>query len=245
MPVNYISTLLTREEFFDKAYQKGKSRAYENITKVAINNFDSFCLDKYGLPTNQIMEDMREEISKTQDFSKVLKLLQDFVDWLGVDHPELKTKNNQPIKSKVPQAIRNYVSRARKYMKLYEGIKVDAEDFVDYVVIPADENDEEPEPLLKEELKLIVENITNPRRRTMIMFMKDTRARILETLRVKKKYFDLTTDPITVIFPKAIVKGKTKKRTLFITRSTRCSTYIKFGYCFFFKLCPPVFLFLS
>ena len=71
-------------------------------------------------------------------------------------------------------------------MKLCEGIKIYTEDFADYVVIPADENGEEPEPLLKEELKLIIENITNPRRRTMIMFMKDTRARILETLRVKK-----------------------------------------------------------
>ena len=131
MPVNYISTLLTREEFFDKAYQKGKSRAHERLTKSALSNFDSFCLDKYGFETKKIMEDLREEIADTQDVSKVLKLLQDFVDWL-------------------------------------------------------DENGEEPEPLLKEELKLIIENITNPRRRTMIMFMKDTRARILETLRVKK-----------------------------------------------------------
>ena len=186
MPVNYISTLLTREEFFDKAYQKGKSRAHERLTKSALSNFDSFCLDKYGFETKKIMEDLREEIADTQDVSKVLKLLQDFVDWLGVDHPELRTKGNQPVKSKVPQSIRNYVSRARKYMKLCEGIKIYTEDFADYVVIPADENGEEPEPLLKEELKLIIENITNPRRRTMIMFMKDTRARILETLRVKK-----------------------------------------------------------
>ncbi len=52
------------------------------------------------------------------------------------------------------------------------------------------------------------------------MFMKDTRARIPGTLPVKKKYFDLTADPITVILPKAIVKVETKKRTLFITRET-------------------------
>ena len=105
MPVNYISTLLTREEFFDKAYQKGKSRAHEEffdkayqkgksraherLTKSALSNFDSFCLDKYGFETKKIMEDLREEIADTQDVSKVLKLLQDFVDWLGVDHPEL------------------------------------------------------------------------------------------------------------------------------------------------------------
>jgi len=220
VPVSYISELLTREEFFDKAFQKGKSKSYERLTRTAISNLDSFCLDKYGMQTDKIIKDLKEEIKETQDVTKALKFLQDFVDWLAVDHPNLRTKNNQPIESKVPQAIRNYVSRARKYMKLCGGVKIDAEDYADYVVIPADENDEQPEPLLKEELKLILENITNPRRRAMTMFMKDTRARILETMRVKKKYFDLTKNPITITLPKSIVKGKTMKRTVFLTRET-------------------------
>jgi len=218
--VTYISELLTREEFFEKAYQKGKSESYKKLTKTAINNLDTFCLDKYQRQTDQIMKDLREEIKQTQDVTKALKLLQDFVDWLAIDHPDLRTKTNQPIVSKVPQAIRNYVSRARKFMKLCGGIKIDAEDFADYVVIPADENDEEPEPILKEELKLILENITNPRRKGSIMYMKDTASRILETMRVKKKYIDFTTDPITINIPKSIVKGKTKKRTVFLTRET-------------------------
>jgi len=220
MPVSYISELLTREEFFDKAFQKGKSKAYEKLTKSAINNLDAFCLDKYHLQTDKIIKDLREEIKETQDVTKALKFLQDFVDWLVLDHPDLRTKNNQPIESKVPQAIRNYVSRARKYMKLCGGVKIDVEDFVDYVVVPADENDEEPEPLLKEDLKLILENITKPRRKASVMYMKDTAARILETMRVKKKYFDLSTDPVTVNIPKSTVKGKTKKRTAFLTRET-------------------------
>jgi len=220
MVVTYISELLTREEFYDKAFQKGKSKAYERLTRTAISNLDAFCLDKYKIQTDKILEDLKKEIKETQDVTKALKFLQDFVDWLGIDHPNLRTKNNQPIESKVPQAIRNYVSRTRKYMKLCGGVKIDTEDYVDYVVIPADENDEEPEPLLKEELKLILENIPKPRRRAMVMFMKDTRARILETMRVKKKYFDLSKDPITIILPKSIVKGKTMKRTVFLTRET-------------------------
>jgi len=220
MSVTYISELLTREEFYDKAFQKGKSKAYERLTRAAISNLDSFCIDKYGRQTDEVIKDLREEIKKTQDVTKALRFLQAFVDWLAIDHLDLLTKNKRPVKSKVPQAIRNYVSRARKYMKLCGGIKIDVEDFADYVVVPADENDEEPEPLLKEELKLILENIPNPRRRMMVMFMKDTRARILETLRMKRKYFDLTTNPITITLPKSIVKGKTMKRTVFLTRET-------------------------
>jgi len=195
-------------------------RTVEKLTRTTINNLDTFCIDKYSRQTDKIIKDLREEIKQTQDVSKALKFLQDFVDWLAVEHPDLKDKTGKPIQSKVPQAIRNYVSRARKYMKLCGGVKIDAEDYADYVVIPADENDEEPEPLLKSELKLILENIPDPRRKASVMFMKDTRARILETMRMKRKYFDLTTDPITVILPKSIVKGKTMKRTVFLTRET-------------------------
>jgi len=220
MSVTYISELLTREEFYDKAFQKGKSKAYERLTRAAISNLDSFCIDKYGRQTDEVIKDLREEIKKTQDVTKALRFLQAFVDWLAIDHLDLLTKNKQPVKSKVPQAIRNYVSRARKYMKLCGGVKIDVEDYADYVIVPADENDEEPEPLLKEELKLILENITKPRRKASVMYMKDTAARILETMRVKKKYFDLTTAPVTVNIPKSIVKGKTKKRTAFLTRES-------------------------
>ncbi len=220
MSVTYISELLTREEFYDRAFQKGKSKAYERLTRAAISNLDAFCKDKYGLETDRIIKDLREEIKQTQDVTKALRFLQAFVDWLVIDHPDLLTKNKQPVKGKVPQAIRNYVSRARKYMKLCGGVKIGVEDYVDYVIVPADENDEEPEPLLKEELKLILENITKPRRKASVMYMKDTAARILETMRVKKKYFDLSTDPVTVNIPKSIVKGKTKKRTAYLTRES-------------------------
>ena len=90
MPVTYISELLTREEFYNKAFQKGKSKAYERLTKSALSNLDSFCLDKYGMKTDKIIEDLREEIQNTQKVTKALKFLQDFVDWLAVDHPDLR-----------------------------------------------------------------------------------------------------------------------------------------------------------
>jgi len=128
MSVTYISELLTREEFYDRAFQKGKSKAYERLTRAAISNLDAFCKDKYGLETDRIIKDLREEIKQTQDVTKALRFLQAFVDWLVIDHPDLLTKNKQPVKGKVPQAIRNYVSRARKYMKLCGGVKIGVED---------------------------------------------------------------------------------------------------------------------
>ncbi len=69
MPVNHIGTLLTREGFFDKAYQKGKSRAYERPTKSAPSNPDIFCTDKDGLETDRIILDLKEGTDETGDTS--------------------------------------------------------------------------------------------------------------------------------------------------------------------------------
>ena len=226
MVINYINKLLTREEFFEKSYKKGKSRGYEVLTRAIIANLDRFCEDKYNKQTDDIILDIKKEIEQTNDSTFALKFLQDLTDWLEVDHPDILFKINphqkegKPVQAKSPLAIRNYVSRVKKYMKMCGGIKIDADDYRDYLVFPADENDEEAEPLLKEEFKIIIDHAFDQRRKALYMFMKDTGARILESLRVKKKYIDLTKDPIVVTLPKSIVKGKRKKRVLYLTRET-------------------------
>ena len=226
MVINYINKLLTREEFYEKSYKKGKSRGYEVLTRAIISNLDRFCDDKYNKQTDDIILDIKKEIEQTNDSTFALKFLQDFTDWLEVDHPDILFKTNphqkegKPVQAKSPLAIRNYVSRVKKYMKMCGGVKIDSDDYRDYLVFPADENDEEAEPLLKEEFKLIIDHASDQRRKALYMFMKDTGARILESLRVKKKYIDLTKDPIVVTLPKSIVKGKTKKRVLYLTRET-------------------------
>ena len=226
MVINYINKLLTREEFFEKSYKKGKSRGYEVLTRAIISNLDRFCEDKYNKQTDDIILDIKKEIEQTNDSTFALKFLQDLTDWLEVDHPDILFKTNphqkegKPVQAKSPLAIRNYVSRAKKYMKMCGGVKIDSDDYRDYLVFPADENDEEAEPLLKEEFKIIIDHAFDQRRKALYMFMKDTGARILESLRVKKKYIDLTKDPIVVTLPKSIVKGKRKKRILYLTRET-------------------------
>jgi len=224
--INYINKLLTREEFFEKSYKKGKSRGYEVLTRSIIANLDRFCEDKYNKKTDDVILDIKKEVEQTSDSTIALKYLQDFIDWLEVDHPDILFKNNplqkegKPVKAKSPLAIKNYVSRVKKFMKMCGGIRIDGDDYRDYLAFPADENDEEAEPLLKEEFKLIIDHAFEPRRKALYMFMKDTSARILESLRVKKKYIDLTKDPIVVTLPKSIVKGKRKKRVLYLTRET-------------------------
>lgn len=226
MSISYINKLLTREEFISKAFKKGKSKGFENLTKSVLNDLDRFCEHTYKKQTEQILKDLKKDIDKTNDPGTSLKFLQDYIDWLEVDHPEIliswneHQKKGKPIKKKTPLAIRNYVSRARRYLKMCGGIRIDDSDYADYLTFPADENDEEAEPFLKSELKLILDSIPDPRRKAMGYFMKDTRVRILEAMRIKKKYIDISTNPISVNLPKSILKNKKMKRTAYLTKET-------------------------
>jgi len=226
MSITYITKLLTRAEFIEKAYKKGKSRGFEQFTKGMLRDLDRFCDHKYGKKTDDILTDIKKEMNKSNEPEYALKFLQDYIDWLEVDHPDILIKWNKnqkkgiPIKKKTPLAIHNYVSRAKKYLKMCGGIRIYDSDYADYLTFPADENDEDPEPFLKSELKVILDSIPNQRRKAMGYFMKDTRVRILEAMRIKKKFIDTSTNPISVNLPKSILKNKKMKRTAYLTSET-------------------------
>ena len=106
-------------------------------------------------------------------------------------------------------------------MKFCGGIKIDSEDMKDYIIFsPEDRSDEEAEPLTHAELKNIVMNFGSPKRKAMLMFMKCTAARTLESLRIKKSDFNFIVRPVSVEFRRSIVKGKTRKRVQFIDEET-------------------------
>jgi len=229
MSVNYINRQLTDEEFFKKVFEKGKSLSTEKKSRTAVNNLEYFTKDKYQKSRFEVLKDLKEDLDKTQDIDLVLRFFQHFIDWMGEDHPEIRFfthKNDpigRPIVKKNPEVTRAYAGIIKRYIKLCYGIKIDKDDFQEWLTIPVDDSeDEEPEPFLKEELKLILDNITDPRRKSLFMVIKDTRLRIIEALRVKKKYFDLTTDPPSLRIPRSIQKNKrtSKTRTAFLCRET-------------------------
>jgi len=229
MSVNYISRQLTEEEYFKKVFEKGKSESSEKKARTVVNNLEYFTQDKYKKSRFEVLKDLKEDLDKTQDTDLVLRFFQHFIDWLGEDHPEIKyfthenDKAGRPIIKKNPEVIRAYAGIIKRYVKLCHGIKIDNDDFQEWLTVPVDDSDdEEPEPFLKEELKLILDNIQDPRRKSLFMVIKDTRLRIMEALRLKKKYFDLTTDPATVRIPRSIQKNKrtSKTRTAYLCRET-------------------------
>ena len=229
MSINYINRQLTDEEFLKRVYEKGKSLSTEKKTRAAINNLEYFTQDKYKKSRFTVLNDLKEDLDKTHNLDLVLRFFQDFIDWMGEAHPEIRfytnknDKTGRPIPSKNPEVTRSYAGIIKRYVKLCHGIKIDDDDFSEWLTVPVDDTeDEEPEPFLKEELKLILDNIVDPRRKTLFMVIKDTRLRIIESMRVKKKYFDLTTDPPELRIPRIIQKNKrtSKTRTAFLCRET-------------------------
>ena len=229
MEISYINKQLTEEEFFKRVYEKGKSLSSEKKARVAINNLEYFTQDKYQKSRLGVLKDLKEEFDKSKDTTLVLRFFQHFIDWLGEAHPEIKffthpnDQKGRPIPKKNYEVIRSYIGIIKRYVKLCHGIKIDNDDFLEWLTIPVDDQeDDEPEPLLKEELKLILDNIQDPRRKSLFMVIKDTRLRIIEAMRVKKKYFDLTMDPVALKIPRSIQKNKrtSKTRTAYLCRET-------------------------
>ncbi|QMU54458.1 MAG: tyrosine-type recombinase/integrase [Nitrosopumilus sp.] len=105
-------------------------------------------------------------------------------------------------------------------MRLVHGIKVTSEDMTDYVTLPMID-EEEKEPFLHDEIRKILDFTRMPRRKCLYMVLKDTGCRIGEALRLQRKFIDMTANPVTIFFPKNIVKGKKRKRTAFVSNETK------------------------
>ncbi len=90
MSVNYINRLLTEDEFFKRVYEKGKSLSTEKKTRSAINNLEYFTQDKYKKSRFEVLKDLKEDLDKTHNADLVIRFFQQFIDWMGQDHPNIK-----------------------------------------------------------------------------------------------------------------------------------------------------------
>jgi hypothetical protein len=83
--MSYIEDKITIKEYLDSIQDKGK----KNHIKSILNQFGIFCKQKYGKSNQQIMDDLFEEVQKTQTKDKIYSVFNHFKDWMLVDHPEV------------------------------------------------------------------------------------------------------------------------------------------------------------
>lgn len=198
----------SRKEFLDKELKRSGAYGSWAVAYSATEALDKFAITLQYQNIDDYLIEVKAELKEESDSDIAVRTLDDFASFLTEW-------------GKMPSTVTAYVSKAKKYMRLVHSIRLSKEDIQDYVTLPVDvEPDEEKEPLTKQDIINIVNCSSGQRRKAFYMFLKDTGARIGEGLQVKKKYFDFSVEPVKVLFPQSIVKGKKRKRYVFLTHET-------------------------
>ncbi len=198
----------SRKEFLDKELKRSGAYGSWAVAYSATEALDKFAITLQYQNIDDYLIEVKAELKEESDSDIAVRTLDDFASFLTEW-------------GKMPSTVTAYVSKAKKYMRLVHSIRLSKEDIQDYVTLPVDvEPDEEKEPLTKQDIINIVNCSSGQRRKAFYMFLKDTGARIGEGLQVKKKYFDFSVEPVKVLLPQSIVKGKKRKRYVFLTHET-------------------------
>ena len=217
--MSYIEDKITIKEYLDNIQDKGK----KNHIKAILNQFDIFCKQKYNKSNQQIMDDLFEEIQKTQRKNIVYMIFNQFKDWMLVDHPEVeyflgRNKNQKrTIKKRHPNTIKTYIKTIRAIFEEIGNIEINSRILAKRVKIPKAE-EEEPEPFTKEQMRILLDRCSN-QAKLKYMVLKDTGCRIGELVQIRKCDVDLSQKRIAVRVHAKYTKMK-KAKTAFITKET-------------------------
>ena len=174
--MSYIQERYTVEQFIAE-----RSKAQENIAKSALSQLDRFSMEQYQVSGLQLFEDLGKE----QNESKTFLVLNQFIAWLQEEHPEImipfgKMKCQRPFKPLHSRTIKNYIKALKNILDDCFGLVFNERQFKRKVRYPQIENFD-PDPLTKEELKLIMEYASRSKR-VLYMTLKDSGMRIGEAI---------------------------------------------------------------
>ena len=215
--MSYIPETNTREEYLN-------SKSAINTRKMAessLTQFGRFTESEYHKTPEEIVSDLKND---DKALEKIYTVLNKWITWLGQDHPEIITylgryKNiKKTFRAIHPNTQKQYLNHIKGFLEDVGGFDINNRRLRKRVRLPKAE-EEEPEPLTKGELRILLDNCSN-KKKTMLMVMKDSGMRIGEVLQLKKKDFDMTKTPIEIHIPAFATKTR-KSRTTFVTRETR------------------------
>ena len=183
-----LKLVRNKETFVNKKKNIGTASNY----KSSINNFENFCMEKYGKA--DVIEDLKE-YSDTE----ILDFIQTWIDW------------NDKLN---PSTILNMFSRIKKYLH-HRGIKLHPQDIKEELEFKR-VVEEELYPLTLENIQSIVKEM---RHKTKVQFICQSSSlmRIGEIVQLRKKHLILNKENIIVKLPTTITKFN-KARTTFFSK---------------------------
>ena len=180
----------SRESFMVKIASKdeGTQAGY----KTALNNFQNFCMEKYGKP------DYVSEL-KEYDNEKLYDFLQEWINW---------------NKKRSPRTVINFFSRVKKYL-YHRGIKLDPQDIKEELVFPH-LIEEELYSITVDDMNSIFKEMQY-KQKTQFLCQSSSLMRIGEMIQLRKRHLILSKQNIIVKIPATIAKFK-KGRTTFFSK---------------------------
>lgn len=164
--------------------------------KTALNNFENFCMEKYG------HADCIEEL-KQHDNDDVFEFLQAWINW-----------NIQ----RAPRTVLNWFSRIKKYLH-YRGIKLHPQDVKENLEFQTP-SQEELYPLSHDDIKTIIKEMRY-KHKTQFVCQASSMMRIGEIVQLRKKHLVLGNQNIIVKIPPTIAKFKKGRTTFFSKEASR------------------------
>lgn len=211
--MSYIEENSNDEDFYNSRTNKRSRKTIEYTLSV----FDRFCHSKYQRDSKTIIKDLKDEPNE-----KIYTLTNQYVIWLGQDHPKIlieigRYHYERPMKALHPATIRNYVGHLKDYLEEVGGFEISDRRWKKRVKLPKQIEDE-PEQIRPEEVRILLDHVS-PKKKFLYMVLKDSGMRIGETLRIRKKDVDITKNPIEIKIPAWATKTN-KGRTAYITKET-------------------------
>ncbi len=183
-----LNLVRNRQTFEDKKKNTGTKSNY----KSAINNFENFCMEKYG------KIDLIDDLKKHTDI-EILDFIQAWIDY------------NDKLS---PNTVLNMFSRIKKYLH-HRGIKLHPQDIKEELefrrVI-----EEELYPLTLGNIQLIVKEMKY-KQKTQFICQSSSLMRIGEMVQLRKRHLILTNKNIILKLPATITKFN-KARTTFFSK---------------------------
>lgn len=211
--MSYIQETSNSEDFYSS---RANPRSRKTI-QYTISVFNRFCKVRFQRSADTVIGDLKNEPTE-----KIFTLANQYVIWLGQNHPEIMIKigrhqYERPMKALHPATIRNYVGHLKDYLEEVGGFEISDRRWKKRVKMPK-QIQEEPEPFRPEEVRILLDHAT-PKKKFLYMVLKDSGMRIGEALRIRKKDVDISKNPIEIKIPAWATKTN-KGRITFISRET-------------------------
>lgn len=209
-------------EYLDRVYDKSGSERSRATARTSIKHFEIFCKHE-KMSVNQVIEQFRTWI-KENDFQSVYIFLDKWISFMSKDHEDVEMvsffgKDITTLKKHGPRTIRVYFAFTKSWLRMCHKIRLLQEDIADYVQFPK-VIQEQRKPLDVETIKLILENCSK-KRRCLYLVLLSSGMRIGEALALRRKHFDLNSDPCKVTIPAGITKTKTGRESYISSEAKR------------------------